>query len=140
MISFSIFCGSILLWFLSSIQLLHFYQCIHIVSLLSLLNSFRGRKQYEPPRYMTINTAIEQLLEVEQMRVESGKVHFSSIQVFTFKCRFCVFVSVVCLVHYISYLSLIYHLCNRLLCPYTPHVLLQSILSCSKYEVSSFAK
>lgn len=32
----------------------------------------RGRKQYEPPRYMTINTAIEQLLEVEQMRVESA--------------------------------------------------------------------
>ncbi|XP_057470035.1 probable diphthine methyl ester synthase [Actinidia eriantha] len=26
----------------------------------------RGRKQYEPPRYMTIRTAIEQLLEVEQ--------------------------------------------------------------------------
>lgn len=32
----------------------------------------RGRKQYEPPRYMTINTAIEQLLEVEQLRVESA--------------------------------------------------------------------
>lgn len=31
----------------------------------------RGRKQYEPPRYMTINTAIEQLLEIEQMRGES---------------------------------------------------------------------
>ncbi|KAK9266187.1 hypothetical protein L1049_012409 [Liquidambar formosana] len=31
----------------------------------------RGRKQYEPPRYMTINTAIEQLLEVEQLRGES---------------------------------------------------------------------
>ncbi|KAK2971462.1 hypothetical protein RJ640_020868 [Escallonia rubra] len=28
----------------------------------------RGRKQYEPPRYMTISTAIEQLLEVEQAR------------------------------------------------------------------------
>ncbi|KAG2698396.1 hypothetical protein I3843_07G149300 [Carya illinoinensis] len=32
----------------------------------------RGRKQYEPPKYMTINTAIEQLLEVEQMRGESA--------------------------------------------------------------------
>ncbi|CAL5383474.1 unnamed protein product [Camellia sinensis] len=30
-----------------------------------------GRKQYVPPRYMTIRTAIEQLLEVEQMRGES---------------------------------------------------------------------
>ncbi|KAK6939350.1 Tetrapyrrole methylase [Dillenia turbinata] len=28
----------------------------------------RGRKQYEPPKFMTINTAIEQLLEVEQSR------------------------------------------------------------------------
>ncbi|XP_041019626.1 probable diphthine methyl ester synthase [Juglans microcarpa x Juglans regia] len=32
----------------------------------------RGRKQYEPPKYMTINTAIEQLLQVEQMRGESA--------------------------------------------------------------------
>ncbi|KAF7141581.1 hypothetical protein RHSIM_Rhsim06G0022400 [Rhododendron simsii] len=32
----------------------------------------RGRKKYEPPRYMTIGTAIEQLLEVEQMRGESA--------------------------------------------------------------------
>lgn len=32
----------------------------------------RGRKQYEPPRYMTINTAIEQLLEVEQKHGESA--------------------------------------------------------------------
>ncbi|OMO51726.1 Tetrapyrrole methylase [Corchorus olitorius] len=31
----------------------------------------RGRKQYEPPRFMTINTAIEQLLEVEQKLGES---------------------------------------------------------------------
>ncbi|KAJ7949718.1 Diphthine synthase [Quillaja saponaria] len=28
----------------------------------------RGKKQYEPPRYMTINTAIEQLLEIEQIQ------------------------------------------------------------------------
>ncbi|EOY32843.1 hypothetical protein QUC31_019237 [Theobroma cacao] len=32
----------------------------------------RGRKQYEPPRFMTINTAIEQLLEVEQKHGESA--------------------------------------------------------------------
>lgn len=32
----------------------------------------RGRKQYEPPRYMTIKTAIEQLLEVEQGRGTSA--------------------------------------------------------------------
>ncbi|TXG52081.1 hypothetical protein EZV62_021250 [Acer yangbiense] len=30
----------------------------------------RGRKQYEPPRFMTINTAIEQLLEVGQLQGE----------------------------------------------------------------------
>lgn len=34
----------------------------------SLESLCRGKKQYEPPRYMTINTAIEQLLEVEQNR------------------------------------------------------------------------
>ncbi|XP_015871852.3 probable diphthine methyl ester synthase [Ziziphus jujuba] len=32
----------------------------------------RGKKQYEPPRYMTINTAIEQLLEIEQTKGESA--------------------------------------------------------------------
>lgn len=32
----------------------------------------RGKKQYEPPRFMTVNTAIEQLLEVEEARGESG--------------------------------------------------------------------
>ncbi|GAU24988.1 hypothetical protein TSUD_312230 [Trifolium subterraneum] len=32
----------------------------------------RGRKDYEPPRYMTINTAIEQLLEIAQAREESA--------------------------------------------------------------------
>lgn len=31
----------------------------------------RGKKLYEPPRYMTVNTAIEQLLEVEQLQGES---------------------------------------------------------------------
>ncbi|XP_020222618.1 probable diphthine methyl ester synthase [Cajanus cajan] len=32
----------------------------------------RGRKTYEPPRYMTINTAIEQLLEIVEAREESA--------------------------------------------------------------------
>ncbi|WJX42249.1 diphthine methyl ester synthase [Trifolium repens] len=32
----------------------------------------RGRKDYEPPRYMTINTAIEQLLEIAQAREVSA--------------------------------------------------------------------
>ncbi|XP_028784695.1 probable diphthine methyl ester synthase isoform X3 [Neltuma alba] len=34
----------------------------------SLESLCRGRKIYEPPRYMTINTAIEQLLEIGQAR------------------------------------------------------------------------
>lgn len=61
-----------------------------MISLLCPMNSYRGRKQYEPPRYMTINTAIEQLLEVEQTQGGSGKGYFSSIQAVTFKCRSCV--------------------------------------------------
>ncbi|KAK8592729.1 hypothetical protein V6N13_063296 [Hibiscus sabdariffa] len=32
----------------------------------------RGKKQYEPPRFMTINTAIDQLLEVEQNQGKSA--------------------------------------------------------------------
>lgn len=38
----------------------------------------RGKKVYEPPKFMTINTAIEQLLEVEASRAESGNVLNSS--------------------------------------------------------------
>lgn len=38
----------------------------------SLESLCRGKKQYEPPRYMTINTAIEQLLEVERTRAENA--------------------------------------------------------------------
>ncbi|KAF9618459.1 hypothetical protein IFM89_001182 [Coptis chinensis] len=38
----------------------------------SLESLCRGKKIYEPPKYMTIPTAIEQLLEVEQMRRESA--------------------------------------------------------------------
>lgn len=37
----------------------------------SLESLCRGRKEYEPPRFMSINTAIEQLLEVEQMEGQS---------------------------------------------------------------------
>ncbi|KAJ6938396.1 diphthine methyl ester synthase [Populus alba x Populus x berolinensis] len=33
----------------------------------------RGKKLYEPPRFMTINTAIEQLLEIEQNRGDRGE-------------------------------------------------------------------
>ncbi|KAJ8650675.1 hypothetical protein MRB53_003698 [Persea americana] len=38
----------------------------------SLESLCRGRKCYEPPKYMTINIAIEQLLEVEQTRGQSA--------------------------------------------------------------------
>lgn len=34
----------------------------------SLESLARGRKDYEPPRFMTVNTAIEQLLEIEDRR------------------------------------------------------------------------
>ncbi|CAN6463559.1 unnamed protein product [Victoria cruziana] len=37
----------------------------------SLESLCRGKKIYEPPRFMTIKTAIEQLLEVEQLLLES---------------------------------------------------------------------
>lgn len=37
----------------------------------SLESLCRGKKLYEPPRYMTVNTAIEQLLEVELLQGES---------------------------------------------------------------------
>lgn len=38
----------------------------------SLESLCRGKKQYEPPRFMAISVAIEQLLEVEQMRGENA--------------------------------------------------------------------
>ena len=34
----------------------------------SLESLARGKKVYEPPRFMTVNTAVEQLLEVERNR------------------------------------------------------------------------
>ncbi|KAJ3413744.1 diphthine synthase [Chytridiales sp. JEL 0842] len=37
----------------------------------SIENMARGRKIYEPPRYMTVNTAVEQLLEIEEKRQEN---------------------------------------------------------------------
>jgi diphthine methyl ester synthase len=38
----------------------------------SLESLARGRKVYEPPRFMTVNTAIEQLLEIEEKRGEGA--------------------------------------------------------------------
>ncbi|CAI9116916.1 OLC1v1018206C1 [Oldenlandia corymbosa var. corymbosa] len=38
----------------------------------SLESLCRGKKQYEPPKFMTISIAIEQLLEIEQMRGENA--------------------------------------------------------------------
>ncbi|KAI3991906.1 hypothetical protein MKX01_012851 [Papaver californicum] len=38
----------------------------------SLESLCRGKKQYERPRYMTVNTAIEQLLEVEHSRGQAA--------------------------------------------------------------------
>lgn len=38
----------------------------------SLESLARGRKVYEPPRFMSINTALEQLLEVEANRGEGA--------------------------------------------------------------------
>lgn len=43
----------------------------------------RGKKEYELPRYMSINTAIEQLLEVEESRAEKGLFHFLASYVCT---------------------------------------------------------
>nr|KAJ3419788.1 diphthine synthase [Polyrhizophydium stewartii] len=37
----------------------------------SLENMARGRKIYEPPRYMTVNQAVEQLLEIEEKRQQN---------------------------------------------------------------------
>lgn len=38
----------------------------------SIENMARGRKIYEPPRYMTVNQCIEQLLEIEDKRGEKA--------------------------------------------------------------------
>ena len=39
----------------------------------SIENMARGRKIYEPPRYMSVNTAVEQLLEIEETGKEGSK-------------------------------------------------------------------
>lgn len=47
----------------------------------------RGRKEYEPPHYMSVNTAVEQLLEVEESRNEKGGFGFCIK--FSVAIRFC---------------------------------------------------
>jgi len=66
----------------------HFYQTIvnnrwlglHTLCLLDIYakepiseSLIRGNKVYEPPRFMTVNTAISQLLEVLELRGEPGR-------------------------------------------------------------------
>lgn len=41
----------------------------------SLENMARGRLIYEPPRYMTVNQCVEQLLEIEENREEGGIIY-----------------------------------------------------------------
>ena len=38
----------------------------------SIENMARGRKIYEPPRYMSVNEAVDELMEIEQLRQENG--------------------------------------------------------------------
>lgn len=40
----------------------------------SLENMARGRKIYEPPRYMTVAQCAEQMIEIEEDRKENGKI------------------------------------------------------------------
>jgi len=42
------------------------------VKKINLPKKKRGKKIYEPPRYMTVNQCIQQLLEVEEKRKEDG--------------------------------------------------------------------
>jgi diphthine synthase len=39
----------------------------------SLENMARGRKIYEPPRYMTVGQCASQMLEVEQIKIDEGE-------------------------------------------------------------------
>lgn len=52
-------------------------QCLHmncfLLMYVYLLVQLGGRRAYEPPRYMTINTAIDQLLEIAQACEEAGE-------------------------------------------------------------------
>lgn len=55
---------------------------------LLLLSNFRGKKVFEPPRYMTVNQAVEQLLQVVQNRREQGEElgeHFLGTLLLNFK-------------------------------------------------------
>jgi hypothetical protein len=48
---------------------------VHLLLIyLLLVFTCRGKKVYEPPRFMTVNTAISQLLEVEEVRGGSGRI------------------------------------------------------------------
>lgn len=58
---------------LSDLFLLNGFVYIHCFLFICFFVHFRGRKDYEPPRYMTINTAIDQLLEISQARDEPGE-------------------------------------------------------------------
>ena len=37
------------------------------------INIFRGKKVYEPPRYMSVNEAVKQLLEIPKTRDLKGE-------------------------------------------------------------------
>lgn len=89
---------------------------LHVMHLMSCLAmecscsgydwNFRGKIIYEPPRFMSIRTAIEQLLEVEANKRGDGKtfMHPSSfflavvtlsfpLKLISFSFRFCVLAS-----------------------------------------------
>uniref|UniRef100_A0A3Q2UU20 diphthine methyl ester synthase n=1 Tax=Haplochromis burtoni TaxID=8153 RepID=A0A3Q2UU20_HAPBU len=46
---------------------------LHTLCLESLVTDFRGKKIYEPPRFMTVNQAADQLIQVIQSRKEEGE-------------------------------------------------------------------
>ena len=47
--------------------------CIAQYKNMDLILFIRGRKIYEPPRYMSVNTAAEQLLEIIEKRQKNGE-------------------------------------------------------------------
>jgi hypothetical protein len=55
-------------------------KCDTNLALVGIGGYYRGRKIYEPPRYMSVNTAVEQLLEIEEKRQENGKSNYSLTQ------------------------------------------------------------
>ena len=46
----------------------NFSRVIKFVNKMAIIPTFRGRKVYEPPRYMTVSEAASQLLEILQTR------------------------------------------------------------------------